>query len=60
MKNCAEFAMEIYQKHFPAIRLWAGIDDRNTAMRKLFTNLRFKMNEENSDLTNNWLIMTKK
>ncbi|MEK7190349.1 MAG: hypothetical protein AAB661_01130 [Patescibacteria group bacterium] len=60
MRNFAQFAMDIYKKQFPDIMFWAGVDDRNKAVRKLLAELNFEIDEENSDLASNWLVMVKK
>jgi len=60
MKNFTEFVMDVYKKQFSNINFWAGMDDRNKAVLKLFLELDFGIDEENSDLNSNWLIMTKK
>jgi len=51
--------MEIYKERFPNIKFWSGVDVRNKGIVKLLTNLGFETNEESSDLTENWLVMTK-
>jgi len=59
MGNFTKFAMEIYKERFPNIKFWSGVDVRNKGIVKLLTNLGFETNEESSDLTENWLVMTK-
>lgn len=59
MKNFTQFAMDTYKKHFPHIKFWAGLDDRNNASQRLLLSLGFKVNEEYSDLPAHWLIITK-
>lgn len=59
MKDFTKFAMDFYKEQFPNVTLWAGMDNRNNAVVKLNNVLGFKINEENSDLASNWLVMTK-
>ena len=60
MKNFTKFAMNIYRVYFPDMKLWAGMDDRNTATLKLASGLGFEADEENSNPDAHWLVMTKK
>ena len=60
MKNFIKFAMDIYKNHFPSVMIWNGMDDRNTAMVKLSSDLGFETDKENSDLSEHWLVMVKK
>lgn len=60
MKNFSKFAIDIYKKHFPKSMFWTGTDDRNTVFLKFISGLGFKINAENSDLPEHWLVMTKK
>jgi len=60
MKNFSKFVIEIYKNHFPNAKFWTGTDDRNTAFIKLISDLRFKVDEENSDLESHWLVMTRR
>jgi hypothetical protein len=57
MKVFTQFAMEQYKKHFPHVKFWGGMDDRNGASAKLFQDLGFHVNVEHSDLPEHWLIM---
>ena len=59
MRTFLEFSMNIYKRYFINIKFWAGMDDRNESIVKLLSDLGFKVNEENSDLAENWLVMTK-
>ncbi|MFA6520539.1 MAG: hypothetical protein WCT44_02960 [Candidatus Paceibacterota bacterium] len=59
MKNFTKFVMDTYRMKFPNMKLWAGMDDRNTAMFKLSSELGFEADESSSDLANNWLVMVK-
>lgn len=59
MKNFVEFALNFYKKYFVNIKFWMGTDDRNIAAVKLFSELNFETDEENSDLEENWLVMTR-
>jgi hypothetical protein len=58
MKNFAEFTLNFYKKYFAGVKFWMGTDDRNVAIIKIFSSLNFIVDEENSDLTENWLVMT--
>jgi hypothetical protein len=60
MKNFTQFTMDIYRKKFSGVAFWAGMDNRNKGIIKLLSELGFEISEENSDLTENWLVMTKK
>lgn len=60
MKNFSIFAIDFYKKYFPGIGLWAGTDSGNNTFIRLVTELGFEVNEENSDLAANWLVMVKK
>lgn len=60
MKNFIQYAINVYKEKFPNIMIWAGTDNRNKPMIKVFSNLGFEINEENSDLPQNWLVMVKK
>ena len=60
MKNFTQFAMNIYKKQFTNAIFWTGMDDRNKRVVRLMTNLEFEVDKENSDLSHNWLVMTKK
>jgi hypothetical protein len=60
MKNFIKFTMDTYKNKFPDAMFWSGTDDRNNAMKKVFSNLEFEIDKENSDLSNNWLVMIKK
>jgi hypothetical protein len=60
MKNFTKFSMDIYKKQFSNVLFWAGLDNRNKGSVKLLTSLNFEINEENSDLPQNWLVMIKK
>jgi hypothetical protein len=59
MKIFIEFSMNFYRRHFLNIKFWLGMDDRNGAMTKLASALGFEVDEKNSDLSENWLVMTK-
>lgn len=59
MKNFVEFSMNFYKRYFLNIKFWLGMDDRNGAVIKLATKLGFEVDEKNSDLSDNWLVMTK-
>lgn len=59
MKTFAEYALETYRRHFPHVRFWSGMDDRNAAVMKLMLDLGFHVDEANSDLEEHWLIMVK-
>lgn len=59
MRNFIEFSMNFYKRHFLNIKFWLGMDDRNGAITKLATELGFEVDEANSDLADNWLVMTK-
>lgn len=59
MKNFVEFAIEVYKRHFINIKFWAGMDDRNHGVVRLLSELGFEIDEKNSDLPLNWLVMTK-
>ena len=59
MKNFTQFAMDTYKRHFPHVKFWAGTDDRNGAGKKLLLDLGFETNQENSDIPEHWLVMTK-
>jgi len=60
MKNLTTFVMDIYKEHYPDIGFWLGTDNRNEAMIMLGLKLGFKIDNENSDLSNNWQVMVKK
>jgi len=60
MKNFIQYTMDVYKEKFPNVMIWAGIDNRNKPMFKVFSNLGFETDEENSDLPENWLVMVKK
>lgn len=60
MKDFTLFAMDIYKKQFQNIGFWAGMDNRNSAMIGLSSKLGFEIDEENSDLASNWLVVIKK
>ncbi|MFZ2149696.1 MAG: hypothetical protein WAV15_00880 [Minisyncoccia bacterium] len=59
MKNFAKFVLDIYKTHFPQAKLWTGTDERNHVFVKLISELGFQIDEKNSDLPENWLVMTK-
>jgi RimJ/RimL family protein N-acetyltransferase len=59
MSNFTKFVMEIYKEKFPNIRFWGGVDARNKGIVKLMSNLGFSVDEVNSDLAENWLVMIK-
>jgi len=60
MKNFAKFVINFYLKEFPNVILWAGLNDKNTAVFKLNTELGFIVDRDSSDLSSNWLVMVKK
>ncbi len=60
MKNFTQFVMDIYKKNFPGAMFWSGTDNRNTAMVKLGSELGFEISGNDSDLSENWLVMVKK
>jgi len=60
MKNFIQYAMNIYKEKFSNVMIWEGQDNRNKPMLKVFSNLGFEIDKENSDLSNNWLVMIKK
>ena len=60
MKNFSKFVIDFYKNKFPNIMIWAGMDDRNTAMVKLSSDLSFEIDEKSSDLSENWLVMVKR
>jgi hypothetical protein len=60
MKVFTNFAMDNYKKHFPHVKFWAGMDDRNMAIVKLLEDLGYKINDEFSDVQEHWLIMVKR
>lgn len=59
MKVFTQFAMEQYKKQFPHVKFWGGMDDRNGASARLFRDLGFYINTEDSDLPEHWLIMVR-
>ena len=59
MKDFTQFVMEVYQRQFPGIRLWAGTDVKNSAMIGLSAKLGFVTDPENSDLAVGWLVVVK-
>ena len=60
MKNFTQLAIDFYKKQFPNALFWAGMDNRNKGIIRLMSNLEFEVNEKNSELSENWLVMTKK
>ncbi|MDR3519930.1 MAG: hypothetical protein P4L63_03555 [Candidatus Pacebacteria bacterium] len=60
MQNFTQFSMDTYKKQFTSAMFWTGMDDRNKPIVRLMTKLEFEVDKENSDLSNNWLVMTKK
>lgn len=60
MKNFTKFSIDLYKKQFPNAMFWTGMDNRNKGIIKLFSGLGFEINEENSDLSQNWLVLIKK
>ena len=59
MKNFSQYVMGVYKMHFPHVKFWGGMDDRNGASMRLFQDLGFHVNAEYSDLPEHWLIMVR-
>lgn len=59
MKGFVGFAMDIYMKKFPNIKIWAGIKTENMASDALASSLGFKPDEKASDPDTHWLVMVK-
>ncbi len=57
MKTFAQFAMDVYQKNVPGIKIWIVTKKGNTGSAKLATSLGFQVLEEASDKKS--LIMVK-
>jgi len=60
MKKLVLFVMDFYKKFFPNIGFWAGMDNKNSATVGLGSALGFEVDQENSDLSSNWLVVVKK
>ena len=60
MKNFIKFVLDVYKNKFPNSKFWLGVDNRNKIALRLFSGLEFEIDEENSILLENWLIMVKK
>ena len=58
MKVFTKFAMDTYKQHFPHVKFWSGMDDRNPSSVGLHKDLGFVIDEQCSDLSEHWLIMT--
>jgi len=59
MKGFVGFAMNLYIKHNPGIKIWAGINSENMASDALATGLGFQVDEDASDRAAHWLVMIK-
>jgi len=59
MKGFVGFAMNLYIKRNPGIKIWAGINSENMASDALASGLGFKVDEEASDREKHWLVMIK-
>ncbi len=59
MKDFGSFAIGVYIRKFPNIKLWTSTNEENTAGTAYASALGFKLNEEASDRKNNWLVMIK-
>lgn len=59
VKKFVAFAMNVYIKNVPHIKLWAGINTENTASEKLAEGLGFKTLEKLSNPEDHFLVMVK-
>ena len=59
MKQFTSFAMEMYTKHYPDARLWAGMHSENATGDSFVSSLGFETLEEACDREKNWLVMVK-
>ena len=49
MKNFTKFAVDLYVKSVPDVKLWVAFKKENTGSAKLATSLGFEISEEASD-----------
>jgi RimJ/RimL family protein N-acetyltransferase len=59
MKGFVRFTMDMYSAHFPSTQFWGGLYADNTPSLALARDLGFSVNEEASDRSKNWLVVTK-